>query len=350
MLKRCVPVLFSLACLEKVTGETVPLDERFTVQATPSAGEDDTAAPGHQAVQHRAVEHKEVPPPMPFEDVEGDRVRVAGSIVSDLEGAVDLDVSTVDSSSEGGLKSEGKILISEPGPFEIQIPVMAGSLVLAAFQDINKDGPTEEDPYAELTIDIDETDMTDLELILVVGARGSATGGPAHENKEHFEAPPGHGSGKAQPSQGQPTNGDPFDGYEGTRTLVSGTLAYGGEGVIDMDLFQEDASAPGGRLLLGKLKKFAGPFEMEVPVSIERLEIDAFVDISGDGPSADDPRGGVKGLQVSSGPVSEVIINLSLPAEAPVKPPVDPGGTDLEEEFARTRVKGRETPSDDEGL
>jgi len=350
MLKWCVPALFSLACLEKVTGETVPLDERFTVQATASNSADDTAVPGHEAIEHRAVEHKEVPPPMPFEDVEGDRVRVIGVVVSEAKGAVDLDVSTVDSSSEGGLKSEGKVLFAEPGPFEIEIPVMAGSLLLAAFQDINKDGPTEEDPYVEVAVDVGDTDIVDLELILVVGARGSAMGGPAHENKDHFEAPPGHGSGQAQPAQGQPTDGDPFDSYEGARVLVSGTLAYGGEDVIDMDLFQEDASAPGGRLLLGKLKKLAGAFEIQVPVSIESLEIDAFVDVSGDGPSGDDPRGGAKGLQVSSGPVSGVVINLTLPTEEPAKPPVDAGGTDLEEEFARTRVKGRETLSDGEGL
>jgi len=287
---------------------------------------------------------------MPFEDVEGDRIRVAGTIVSDVQGPVDLDVSTVDASSEGGLKSEGKILLAGPGPFETLMPAMAGSLQLAAFQDIEKDGPTAEDPYVDMTIDVGESDITDLELVLVVGARGNAMGGPSHENQEHFEAPPGHGSGQAKPPQGQPTDADPFDGYEGPKVLVSGTLSYAGEDVIDVDLFKEDASAPGGRLLLGKLKKFAGAFEIYVPVSIESLELDAFVDLEGDGPSGDDPRGGVKGLQVSSGPVSGVVVSLILPSEEPSEAPVEPGGTDLEEEFARTRVKGRETPSVDEGL
>ena len=338
-------------CLEKVTGEAVPLDDRFTAQATASTGEaDDTGAPGHEAVVHQAVKHEEVPPPMPFANSEGDRVTVSGTIVSTMDGAVDFDVSTVDASSEGGLKTEGKVLFAEPGPFELKIPVSTGSLLLSAFQDIEKDGPSNEDPYAEMTITVDSADVVGLELVLVEGARGDAMGGPGHEKKDHFEAPPGYGSDQAGSPDGQPQDTDLFANYEGERVTVSGVLNYDGSGVIDMDLFQEDTSAPGGRLLLGKLKKTAGPFEIQVPSTINSLELDAFVDLTGDGPSGDDPRGIARGIQVSSGAVSGVEIRLVLPEEKAPKVAEDPGGTDLEEEFARTRVKGREIDSKEEGL
>ena len=58
----------------------------------------------------------------------------------------------------------------------------------------------------------------------------------------------------------------------------------------------------------------------------------------------------MKGLVVSSGPIQDVMITLvSLGEEVPKAPP-DNGGTDLEEEFARTRAGGRSTVEDGEGL
>ena len=349
---RALAFVFGLAgCLERVTGEAIPLDERFTAQSTPTEGQlDDTGAPGHEPFVHKEVKHEAVPPPMPFANAEGLRVKVAGIIALSMKGAVDLDVSKVDSSSEGGLKTEGKVLFSEPGVFTLEIPVATGEILLSAFQDIEKDGPTNEDPYAELSITVDTEDIGGLVLQLVEGARGNAMGGPGHETREHFEAPPGYGSDQAGPSDGQPTDADPFEAYEGERVRVSGVLKYAGSGVIDMDLFQENASAPGGRVLLGKLKKFSGAFEILVPISVETLELDAFVDVTGDGPTGDDPRGSAKGLQVSSGPVSDVEITLSLPTEKASPVTKDPGGTDLEEEFARTRAGGRESDAIDQGL
>ena len=346
----CVAPLFT-GCLERVTGEAIPLDARFTAQALPGQGQgDDTGTPGHTAMEHKTVKHVEVPPPMPFQDLKGDRVEVSGTISSVLEGPVDLDVSRIDPQAEGGLKREGKILLSQPGPFELQVPVSLGGIQLSAFQDLEKDGPTNDDPYVELSLNVEEADISNLALVLVEGGRKSAAGGPEHQTREHFDAPPGYGSEQSGSSSGQATDGDPFDDHEGERVLVSGTLVYDGSGVIDMDLFQEDASAPGGRILLGKLKKFAGSFELQVPVSLDSLELDAFVDMTGDGPSGDDPRGSVRGIQVSSGPVSGVVIALKIPEEKPKKQAADIGGTDLEEEFARTRVKGKEISSIDEGL
>jgi hypothetical protein len=85
-------------------------------------------------------------------------------------------------------------------------------------------------------------------------------------------------------------------------------------------------------------------------MSLNSVELDAFVDLTGDGPTGDDPRGIARGIQVSSGAVSGLEIRLVLPEEKASKVAEDPGGTDLEEEFARTRVKGREIDSKEEGL
>ena len=74
MLKTLIPLTLTLGCLEKVTGETVPLDERFTVQATATSTGTDTGGPAHAEHEHQTVEHKEVPPPQPFQDHEGERV------------------------------------------------------------------------------------------------------------------------------------------------------------------------------------------------------------------------------------------------------------------------------------
>lgn len=350
MLKTVLPVALALGCLEKVTGEAVPLDERFTVQATPTTTGTDTGAPAHSEMEHKTVEHTEVPPPQPFEDHEGERVSVSGSINSDVAGSVDLDVATLDDSVEGGLVREGKIMLSGPGEFSITVPVGTGGMRLAAFQDLQSDGPTEDDPYAEIDIDVGAEALTGLTLALVKGARGSASGGPEHQKHAHQEMPPGHGGDQSPPPSGTPTATDPFDGIEGPRVKVSGTLVTSVDGTIDLDLFREDESAPGGRKLLGKLKRAPGPFEILVPAAVETLELDAFVDQTGDGPSGDDPRGSAKGLMVSSGPIQGVTITLvSLGEEVPKAPP-DRGGTDLEEEFARTRAKGPSTAEDADGM
>ena len=350
MLKSLLPLAFTVGCLEKVTGEAVPLDDRFTVQATPTTTGTDTGGPAHAEHEHTTVEHKEVPPPQPFQEHEGERVTVSGSITSDVAGSVDLDVATVDDSVEGGLVREGKIILSGPGEFSITVPVGTGGMRLAGFQDLQSDGPTEDDPYAEIDVEVGTEAITGLTLALVKGARGSASGGPEHQQHEHQEMPPGHGGDQSPPPSGTPTATDPFDGIEGPRVKVSGTLVTSVDGTIDLDLFREDESAPGGRKLLGKLKRAPGPFEILVPAAIERLELDAFVDQTGDGPSGDDPRGSAKGLVVSSGPIQDVTITLvSLGEEVPKAPP-DRGGTDLEEEFARTRAGGRSTAEDGEGL
>ena len=461
--------LLLMGCLERVTGEEVPLDSRFTAQPTVSSSGSDTGGPAHNPQQHTEVPHKEEAPPQPFEDVEGEKLVISGQVISPGEGSIDLDVSVVDDSAPGGLVRSGKLILEQAGAFSLSVPVSIGLIQVAAFQDIEKDGPSEEDPYAEVQLDIGADPITDVELVLVVGGRTSATGGPVHtevpppqpfsdadgdritisgvirsermnpvdldvgrkdesspggittEGKmvfpepgdfsldvpvnvgllrlaafqdleqdgpstkdpyaevevevgsspisgvefilvvgqrdagsgggpEHVEAPPGFGSGQAPPPTGSPTQSDPFASIDGDRVTVSGIISWEGDQIVDLDLFTPDPSAGGGRRLLGKLKKNVGQFSLNVPIGLGVLELDAFADLTADGPTADDPRATIRNIVLTNGEVSGVQIVLTSMVEA--APPALPegGGTDIEEEFARTVGSGPTKKQTGEGL
>ena len=340
-------VFLAAGCLERVTGEEVPLDPRFTEQAEVMEQGTDTGGPAHTEQEHAVVEHEEVDPPQPFADFEGERVTVSGTIVAEKSLAVDLDVSRKDESSPGGMKSEGKVLFAEPGPFEVQVPVSVGDIRLVAFQDPDEDGPSETDFYAELEVTVGTEPVADLVIALVQGGRSSGASG---SGSVHTEAPPGFGSGQSPPPDGKAADQDPFADIEGERIEVSGTIVYAGSGVIDLDLFQPSESAPGGRKLLGKLKKSAGPFSLQVPRTLGALELDAFADQTGDGPSGDDPRGQLRGIDLTQGPVLGLEIALEALTEKAPEPRPEGGGTDLEEEFKRTATGGSDRDRSRDGL
>ncbi len=339
-------VLMTVACLEHVTGEVVPLDPRFTAQATgKTSSGTDTGGPAHAEHEHVTMEHTEVPPPQPFESVEGDRITVSGEIVTEGTGTVNLDVSRVDKTAPGGIKREGKLLFPDPGPFELQVPASIGSIMLVAFQDPDDDGPSETDHFGEVTIDVGTEPIADVRIALVKGARGSGGSGPVHS-----EAPPGHGSDQSAPPGGQPQDSDPFASLEGERVAVSGMLVSRSDRIIDLDVFQPSESAPGGRILLGKLKRPAGEFLLQVPISLQSLELDAFVDQTGDGPSADDPRGQLRAIDLTQGPVENLVLSLQKLTESEPEPEPEGGGTDLEEEFKRTASGANERSRSEDGL
>ena len=342
-----IVLLSIMGCLERVTGESVPLDSRFTQQVSDDTGEvhaDDTAAAPHNAVEHVAVEHKEKPPPQPFSDAEGERVTVQGLVTSELDGSVDLDVSTVDASAPGGSVQEGKLMYPTPGEFVIQVPVGTGEIMLTAFQDLEKDGPSGSDPYAEIKITVESEPIEGIVLALVKGARGQGVVGPEHVEMPHGAGTPG---GSAGPAQG---DGDPFEGVEGDRIMVSGTIEWSGSQVVDVDLFTPDLDLAGGRRLLGKLKKTAGPFEVSVPVSIGRLELEVFVDLAQDGPSPEDPNAIVRDIDVSKNDVGGIVLKLEQTEETPPKPEPNVDGTDLDDEFSRTRAAGATRAKSKDGL
>jgi hypothetical protein len=340
-------IMAMMGCLERVTGEVVPLDPEFTRQVSDDTGNsvaDDTAAAPHNSVQHSVVEHQEKPPPQPFADDEGERVSIRGLVTSEIEGSVDLDVATMDSSAPGGSVQEGKLMYAAPGEFVIEVPVGTGEMLLSAFQDLDKDGPSAVDPYAEIKIMVESEPVEGIVLALVKGARDEGMTGPTH-----VEMP--HGAGSAEGSSGAVHGGgDLFEGMEGDRVMVSGTIAWGGTEVVDVDLFTPDLELAGGRKLLGKLKKESGAFEISVPASIGRLELEAFVDLAQDGPSPEDPNAMVRDINVSDGNVEGVLLELQQNEELAPAPEVNVEGTDLDDEFSRTRAPGETRTQSKDGL
>lgn len=299
-------LLLSLGCLERVTGEPVPLDPGFYLAHETVHG--DAGIGGGSSI--------------PFSDVEGEKVTVSGVISSAMvDLPVDVDVRVPDASAPGGVNGKGKIMLDLPGAFELTVPSGLGKLELQAFQDPDQDGPTGNDPFASVWLDVKETDLTEVKLELVEGARG---GGPVHT-----AAPPGApgggpgggpdgeaGPGEAQPG-GPGGNPDPFSGIEGRRVVLKGNLVCDCTGTVDLDLFKPDTAAPGGRMMLGKMKMDIGEYELHVPENFGPLILEGFLDMTGDGPSPGDAMGKYNGnpLRVGTNSISDVNIELSVPAD-----------------------------------
>ncbi len=312
--------LVMLGCLERVTGEAVPLDPGFVANQPGAAGGDDISGGdgGGRA---------------PFSDHDGEMVWVKGVIVAEDAVPVDLDVRVPDPTAEGGAVGKGKLLLEGPGPFELEVPKGQGLLELQAFQDPDADGPSEDDAFGQIDLEVEDSDVVGIVLTLTVGGRLGST---------HTEAPPGAGSGNAPLDAGhQPQDQDPFEGMDGPFVLMRGIIYYDASATVDLDLFQTDPSVPGGRKFLGKLKRQPGPFSLEVPVALERLEIEAMVDVDADGPGGSDPQASYSGnpIDLTSGEVLGVDLWLSVGEEAPPAP-IEvgvPENLSLDEEFYATQ-------------
>jgi hypothetical protein len=107
---------------------------------------------------------------------------------------------------------------------------------------------------------------------------------------------------------------------DGRKVEVSGTLGVQADvrvvGLIDLDLFQPDPSVPGGRRMLGKLKREPGPFAFEAPAEFGPLLLEAFYDLNGNQrPDAGDAMGRAPQLLVAGRPVTGVQLRLEISAD-----------------------------------
>ena len=85
-------LLLGAGCLEKVTGENVPLDARFYSRVEEDIG-DPSMGSGDKE---------------PFSDYEGDTVLLSAELVSAASQAgVDIDFRVPDASVDGGMRGEG---------------------------------------------------------------------------------------------------------------------------------------------------------------------------------------------------------------------------------------------------
>ena len=179
-------IIFCFGCLlERVTGEETPLDPRFYAAVEESRGTSDQG--GGSSV--------------PFSSVKSEKVWVTGTVTSEDDMAIDIDIRVPDLNAPGGMAGKGKLLLERPGEFKLAVPKNLGSLELQAFQDIDSDGPNAEDPFAQLTIKIEKDDLEGIELELVVGARGAA---PVHQEVNPEQS--------GELPKGVPDNPDPLGG------------------------------------------------------------------------------------------------------------------------------------------
>lgn len=236
---------------------------------------------------------------MPFLDAQGPRVKLAGVVRGDLRQPVLIDVRVPDAAAPGGVRQEGQLHLEGPGVFEFEVPRDQGALELEAFQDQDANGPDDDDPYGRMSVTVGDKDVQ-AAIDLVAGGRALAAAAGA----------PG---GAAGPGAAGPGEADAFPAWQGERITISGTVEWAGEHRVDVDLFKTDAAAPGGRSIAGKLKLKGGAFSFTAPKDFGPLELEAFVDVNGDGPSAGDPVGRYAGnpLQVGGEDITGVTIAVT---------------------------------------
>lgn len=239
-----------LGCLERVTGESVALDPRFTAGAPGSGG---------AVVQH----DPNAGPATPFSERDGPTIVVRGEITGERPGPVDLDLLVPDPNGPGGVSQVGKILLDAPGPFELQVPAELGVLHLMAFQDVGEPGPSDQDPFAAISLKISDDDVDAPPLTLVVGARSGAVFSSARSSV--------------------------FADHEGEWTTLWGLVVAPSDQGVGVDLRAPDPNSQTGDALLGREFLGApGPYELIVPRGYGPLTLQFSQDVAGDGPDPSD--------------------------------------------------------------
>ena len=224
--------------------------------------------------------------PVPFEDYEGERVRLSGTVEGALDLPIDLDLRGVQPES-GKLGNLGKLPLAGPGPFELDVPVDLGELQLQAFQDLTRDGPSDDDPFGWVTVIVADTDHTGLAIELEEGGKlkHAAELGPTDATV-------------------------PFFDYEGKTVVVAGEIGATDDAPVNLDVRVPDPDAPGGNRQVGKLVLPPGTgFTFDAPVDVGTLLLEAFQDLQADGPDDADPWGSAE-VEVGSVPITDLRIEL----------------------------------------
>ena len=259
-----------LMCLEKTTGEAKALDERFT------AGE----PTGALVVEHGSGDA----PAEPFEDLDPDEgVLLSGLVQTPLDEPIDIDLMTPDSTVEGGWAPRGKILLEGPGELSLRVPKDLGILVIQAFQDLDGNGPSANDYFVGVTLEIADEDLP-LTLEMVEGGYADFTLSGASSTTA-------------------------FPEHEGEWTVLSGTLASPVEGTVAVDFLGPDPAAPSGTKFVAKTQLEPGPYELAIPQNSGTLTLQFFQDQAGDGPDGTDPFAQVE-LEVAEQEAIELDVNL----------------------------------------
>ena len=243
--------------------------------------------------------------PGPFVDHDGEWTLVGGTLTGAGEGLVDADLRVLDTKAKGGNRQLGKLKLDHSdGTWEMQVPRGMGMLVLEVFQDLDGDGPSNDEPYATATIDVGSQQRIQLDLALLVSARG--------------EPSPGN------PATTKRADGAIFPDLGSDPVTLSGTISVGpGVSVeaaqVALDVFSQGGTSEAGRNYLGKLMVGPGAFRIKAPRGVGKLELEAYVDLGGDGPSPGDPFGSCTAnpVEVADRDVDGLSIVLEVSDDSP---------------------------------
>lgn len=217
----------------------------------------------------------------PWVGAKGEVVTFTAEILTDDEGEIQVDFAEFDATAPGGQKRVGQVRLPGTGAFTVDVPRTVEKFRIEAFQDRESDGPSTDDPYAELTTIVATISAEPVRLQLVAGSRGTAGSGGAGPGP----GDPGPGGGGG----GGPA-GAPWESFEGARVVFSATLVAPGAGEVQIDVNEPDARAPGGQKRVGQLRLMgSGPFSFKVPANFVSFRLEAFQDPDHDGPSPSDP-------------------------------------------------------------
>ncbi|MBM4365074.1 MAG: hypothetical protein FJ102_02590 [Deltaproteobacteria bacterium] len=218
---------------------------------------------------------------VPWEGATGDKKPFKAEIVAPTAGKIQVDISEIDAAAKGGQTRVGQYMLSGPGPVRFDVPTSVTQFKVEAFQDPAGDGPSETDPYAEQVLAV-ATMPASVTMELAVGVRGKATGGGG--------APQGADLGS------------------GPKVKVGGRIVASNPALVKVDVFKTDATAKGGRSFVTKVEPRGSNWSIDLPVDYGKIEIDAYLDAKGDGPTGDDKHVLKAGVLIGSTPV----MNLDL--------------------------------------
>ena len=125
----------------------------------------------------------------------------------------------------------------------------------------------------------------------------------------------GSEKGPAQPTNAPPASSPDAAHFSNTADdglELSGTFEYAGEksGAYRMDFLQFEEGTP-PRLVHTLQLREVGEWKIFVPTNYGALHIVAFIDLTGDGPSPDDPAGTTsEPIVIAADPVTSIIIEL----------------------------------------
>ena len=256
--------LILVACLEHTGEGSKALDPRFVVLPEGVGAID---AEGNS---------------QPFADYDGATVVVSGVVESALDMALDLDFRQVQETDAGAERVNlGKLGVTSPGEWSLEVPAGLGNLIIEGFQDLSSDGPTEDDPYGWLELEVGLEDVDGADLVLEVG-----------------------GLLAARAAMGMGGEGGAFADYTGEWVSLAGTFVTESSLPVQADLRSVEENT-----ILGKWTFDSKDWSIDVPLGLGSLQLQVFQDVDENGPSDTDPFG-FANLQVDAESQLDLVLEL----------------------------------------